>query len=333
VTVIWETATKVSVTPGPPLATHTQSIPQDSFLDSLAIESKEALLEAINSATSMPILFGSISVAPHANGYAFGWALYTNKKVGTYSGLLTGRYNIDNATVQLTGLLGLLSNLPTAHGTTSIELQLHLSSKEVVRSLLNKSPVGIKQAITDTSNLLLDIKKCQKSLGSIYTVYYKDVITDESPKQLQQALADAASLIADSEEDPLQLKEVQGVLQSCSTYIERDGKPLVGLSKKVVIEELYEEQLRGTIQKAERWNQATYNKVDWGAYEKVFAKLSRARQVTYAKKSHRLVQTNARNYRFYGTDSSCPCCGNQEETLSHIFICPTVEVAVNRGEL
>jgi len=52
-----------------------------------------------------------------------------------------------------------------------------------------------------------------------------------------------------------------------------------------------------------------------------FGRLSRERQITYAKISHRLLQTNSRNYSFYGTSAVCLICESADETFAHMLVC------------
>jgi len=52
-----------------------------------------------------------------------------------------------------------------------------------------------------------------------------------------------------------------------------------------------------------------------------FGRLSRERQITYAKISHTLLQTNSRNYSFYGTSAVCLICESADETFAHMLVC------------
>lgn len=88
--------------------------------------------------------------------------------------------------------------------------------------------------------------------------------------------------------------------------------------------------LRGTIIKQVRWDESTFNCVVWVAYIKAFTRLTRSRQIGLTKISHGLLNTNYQNSKYYGTSSTCPCCWDDIEVLTHVFICPQDEVTGNR---
>ncbi len=91
-------------------------------------------------------------------------------------------------------------------------------------------------------------------------------------------------------------------------------------------------QLRHTIVKQAGWNDTTFDHVDWVAYGKAFSHLTRCRQISIAKLSHSLLNTNHQNHKYYGTSLTCPCCWDDIETLRHVFICQQEEVAAHRKE-
>jgi hypothetical protein len=45
---------------------------------------------------------------------------------------------------------------------------------------------------------------------------------------------------------------------------------------------------------------------------------------------HGLVNTNHQNHVYYGKSPLCPICHQEEETLRHVFSCPSVEVVHHR---
>lgn len=96
---------------------------------------------------------------------------------------------------------------------------------------------------------------------------------------------------------------------------------------------LYSKPLRDNIVKKEHWELNTFDKVDWKAYGRTFRKMSRTRQITWAKLSHRLLQTNSQNARFYGAEPSCPCCNKVEETYSHMLTCGSEVMTAERDRL
>jgi hypothetical protein len=110
----------------------------------------------------------------------------------------------------------------------------------------------------------------------------------------------------------------------------QNNLPLAGIHHKVVTEELYAETLEEIILKCERWDESSFNLVTWQAYKMMFTKLNQMQHVTYTKISHKLLQTNSRNRRFYGTDGKCACCNTYEETFTHVLTCSPVRPSTHR---
>jgi hypothetical protein len=90
--------------------------------------------------------------------------------------------------------------------------------------------------------------------------------------------------------------------------------------------------LQNTIMKQARWDDSTFHGVDWAAYDKAFSRLTKSRQMSIAKISHGLLNTNYQNHKYYGTSSMCPCCWDDIETLQHVFSCQHEEVSTHRTE-
>jgi hypothetical protein len=126
---------------------------------------------------------------------------------------------------------------------------------------------------------------------------------------------------------------VQGVTSSCIARVERSGIPVAGNFRSLVRQDLSYEDLQAAIVKAEKWTTQAFHLVAWGAYSKAFKKLSRPRQISYVKLSHRLWQTNARNSRFYGSSAACSCCKTSDETIAHVLTCPLPAIVDARQEL
>lgn len=91
-------------------------------------------------------------------------------------------------------------------------------------------------------------------------------------------------------------------------------------------------QLRATIQKQTGWDNDLFEKVDWAAFERAFSRLSRCRQISIAKLSHGLWNTNHQNFKYYRASSTCPCCRDDIETLPHVYTCLQEEVEQHRNQ-
>jgi hypothetical protein len=81
--------------------------------------------------------------------------------------------------------------------------------------------------------------------------------------------------------------------------------------------------LKDTICKTEKWNKDLLNKVDWKAYGKVFQSISNCRRISMTKISHKLLNTNYQNKKFYGQPDTCPCCNQAAESFDHLLSCPS----------
>jgi hypothetical protein len=65
-----------------------------------------------------------------------------------------------------------------------------------------------------------------------------------------------------------------------------------------------------------------FNKVDGKAYEKAFQAEFRCKKISIAKLSHKLLNTNYQNSKYYCQPSTCPCCNHYEESYNHMLSCP-----------
>ncbi len=100
-----------------------------------------------------------------------------------------------------------------------------------------------------------------------------------------------------------------------------DGSSITSNMASILQRELQRERLQDTICKAENWSKSTFRKVDWVAYGKAFRSLSRVKQISISKLSHKLLNTNHLNQKFYGLSGACSCCEKHIETFSHMLTC------------
>jgi hypothetical protein len=82
--------------------------------------------------------------------------------------------------------------------------------------------------------------------------------------------------------------------------------------------------------KDERWDQQTYNSVDWAAFKTAFYRSPRWKQITYSKLTNGLYNTNTQNHRYYGSPGVYPFCSVQQETITHMLTCQNIQVKENR---
>ena len=155
----------------------------------------------------------------------FRWSVYHTTKIYSTAGQVTLRHDISATTAHLTSILHIIQLLPTQVTTLeTVTLVLHVANKELVRHLQDKSPLGMKQALLEDSDLFMEVKKCVLMLG-IYTFEYIDSLIDTSPQSLQAAKAEAQCQITETAESKLQLLTATGIHPLCPVYIEREGHP------------------------------------------------------------------------------------------------------------
>lgn len=83
----------------------------------------------------------------------------------------------------------------------------------------------------------------------------------------------------------------------------------------------YADKLQETICKSENWTQETFHRIDWEAYKKAFSTFSRCQRISISKLSHKLLNTNSQNNKYYGTSALCPCCQMEPESFNHMLSC------------
>jgi len=92
-----------------------------------------------------------------------------------------------------------------------------------------------------------------------------------------------------------------------------------------LVDSLHSEPIVDQILQKTKWTRLIFQKVHWDAHECAFCRLPRYSQHSTAKMIHRLVNTNRQNHIYYGKPPLCPICNQEEETLRHVFSCPSLE--------
>jgi hypothetical protein len=157
-------------------------------------------------------------------------------------------------------------------------------------------------------------------------------LNSDSDEFLGLAQDEANHQVENCVEEPLEFAKVSGTSLACIARVEREGLPVIGNFRPIVRSDLYQPALQDTVIKNKKWPVAVFSLVAWDAFSKAFRKLPRTRQIMYSKLTNRLLQTNSRNQRFYGTTGQRPGCGHPEEALAHDFTCPSEESSKAREE-
>jgi len=100
-----------------------------------------------------------------------------------------------------------------------------------------------------------------------------------------------------------------------------DSKPITSQLRKIILAVSHAPDLKQHIIKSSKWEESTFQLVDWGAHKRAYNKYSRVQRIKISKLAHGLYQTKARDNKYYGTAATCPCCHTHNETLPHLFAC------------
>jgi hypothetical protein len=88
--------------------------------------------------------------------------------------------------------------------------------------------------------------------------------------------------------------------------------------------------LKACVLKHTGWNNNTFQKVDFTAHKQAFTSHNRIHRISVSKLIHGLYQTKLKDHQFYGTSPTYPCCHSVNESLNHMFSCPSKEMTENR---
>jgi hypothetical protein len=202
--------------------------------------------------------------------------------------------------------------------------------------ILDASLEGITHRVKQDFDLTTAARQQYRVLNSrstITIVIPNDRMASDFESSLSAAQEDATQRARECSQDFAKYASITTVTPSTTAYVESNGQIIAGNFCPIVSIDLYAESLKDTIVKSEKWSERIFHLVAWDAFSKAFSKLSRTRQVSYSKLTHRLLQTNSRNKLFYGTTATCPCCNQQEETIAHVFACPSQATPSARDEL
>jgi len=266
--------------------------------------------------------------------FTYGWSMYTTQKCWSDAGRIEGRHRLDSTTVILAGLLAVLTVLQAIPDATH-EFTIQLPTQSMVKSLLDASPIGVKHVIMSDYVLICSAKKQLVSLKDrhdIKLVTSNQSLGEQVDGLLKLAKNEAFRIASQCFEDPTRFATAIGMSPASRVIVERAGKVVAGNYRSMIREDLYLADLREVIQKTEKWPDDVFPLVAWEAFSKAFKAISCPKQVSYSKLAHKLLQTNSRNHRFYGTLILCPCCNVEDETLAHVFSCGYPEIAEARAE-
>jgi len=318
----------VTIVPGLLFAPSTQLCQGPDFFDIVYSRGKQETLNML--ASIVPKHTGQVVGVVHGDcedgKSRFGWAVLSGMDRVSDGVRVRGRLYVSSCTTVKTALLALLHSLPR-EGFEKVQLSLVVPDKALIKIFTNKSLVGIQEVKQDDYDLVHALREELRTMSNYAVSYTSEEVTFEDPVNLgAKALVEKAIIDIPKSTGTT----VMMVPKSCIAYIGRDNTIIMSNLRKEVYASLYEAALRENIERKEKWSTETFNKVDWTAYGKAFKQLHRTRQISYTKISHKLLQTNSQNAKFYAAESWCPCCQKESETFSHMLTCTATAVARER---
>jgi hypothetical protein len=203
-------------------------------------------------------------------------------------------------------------------------------SKSLTHQLNSLKYTSVTAALIDISHLLCKYRQQLLILEHHCTIDVKflnfaDEFDTSQPHCEQESLA---AVITEQQELislPLpQLEYINPPHNDILLY--HEGRPLVSKIALIIKCALYSTAIRHTICKQENWTEVQFSSVDWPAHEVAYWLAWSCTRITYTKLSHKLLNTNVQNHRFYGKSHQCPCCNVLSETLLHVFTCSALDV-------
>jgi len=283
--------------------------------------------------TEFQELFVGVVSLCEGSQLAYGWSIYSQDELCADAGSVTGRFKAGVQTGFLAGLLAVLTLLQRISSCVG-NLYIRVPGLQLLRDLTTKTPQGIAHMTCHDFDLVQAVKGSITTVEKFCKVHLFELEEDNAWNDaLDKAKDSAMTQATRCQATPSSYAKALGLTSISKVLVERKGQAVAGNFRPVVREDLYYESLKETIIKREKWSGLIFPLIAWEAYAKAFQKLSRPRQLSYAKLSHCLLQTNHQNYRYYGTSSLCPGCKLHDETRQHVWSCPSPIIALERQDL
>jgi hypothetical protein len=217
---------------------------------------------------------------------------------------------------------------------TASKVQVYCLTKQLMRLLQGLQYRSVASALLDNSDLLTEISFIQRALKprSVITYTYLNLEHKESPPAAVyhiDRLGHDISEYKDNRQSSIpQTEYISPPNNTVTTYYK--GKPLVEKIKETIRRDTYLPTIQATICKQEDWSEEAFLSIDWAAHEYAFSRTWSCKRISYTKLTHKLLNTNVQNRKYYGKSDLCPCCVSTAETLAHVFICPSPDTTVFR---
>lgn len=273
----------------------------------------------------------------------FGWSMFSTTSSAVLHSGIVHRANISGVSsmcrTELESLLLVLNLLRCILQCFSVNkgsIQIFCLTKKLTklsRGLLYRS---VAASLADHGDLLAELVSIQKSLRNRAVVTYKylDLGDDKCPIVPLHQVEQLGTTIKTYAEDMATVLPHQDYVSPSNNAVTLyyKGQPLLTHIKRTITHDLHFDAIRSTICKQENWTLENFSAIDWDAHEFAFSRTWSCRRITYSKLTHKLLNTNDQNKRFYGKSDLCPCCLASSETFAHVLTCPSSDTVSFRSK-
>jgi hypothetical protein len=293
-------------------------------------EQGECTAESIISGSLLACSDGSYS--PLLKKGSHGWVLATEQKtIWRGAGPVDGHPELINPyRAELSCLISVFHILLTvccSYNISSGAVMVYCDCLSAVKHLNQSSILGLKghlvpdyDLLNEGRDLLLKLKKCCQVTVAWVKGHFKG-----NNKSIGHRLNDIAHELASSYSQQNQRACIPQKLvlnpPSYEVSIIYNGASITSRLAYYISHALYSKALQDNICKNEGWHLQTFNKVDWKAYQKALQATTRSHKISLIKISHKLLNTNHQNKKYYDTPDTCPCCNQHGETFAHMLTC------------
>jgi hypothetical protein len=192
-------------------------------------------------------------------------------------------------------------------------------------AILSKKRPSITIATQDNHDVIIEIfqiKKMLKTKITIETVRHSEDTKNETP---EIAACEEVSHIANNfgSESPNKLvpRSLTFLLPLHKISVQTNSAVLTSKGSVEITTSIHKPALLKKVESDTKWPHPVVQSVDWQALSKAISSFSKLVRTKFTKLMFGLNQTNYLNNRYYGTDSTYPCCNKAPETFNHVLTC------------
>jgi hypothetical protein len=272
-------------------------------------------------------------------GISYGWTIYSSSSNAILDTGVVSRGFVPHVSsmqrTELEAVLNVLSLLTCIHQCYSVthsKIDVYCLLKATTRLMRSLLYHSVSSALDDHGDLLAELSYILQVLSSKSKIHYKylNLAAEEngSPIPLRY-ISQLGTGISSHRDEINAFPLLQDYINPSRNTIQLGYKDrqLLTKIKSIIRKELYSAAIQDTICKQEDWTYPQFHSIDWDALEYALSQTWSCKHITYTKLTHKLLNTNVQNHKFYKKSALCPCCASSPETLMHMLSCPSTEVA------